>query len=45
MPAWEPAQEPGRLRAEIVVSTAALDLDPAKMAALFSHTIDPTQVS
>ena len=42
MPAWEPAQEPGRLRAELAVSAAALDLDPAKMAALFSHTVDPT---
>jgi threonine aldolase len=41
MPAWEPAQEPGRLRAELAVSTAALELDPAKMAALFSSTVDP----
>jgi threonine aldolase len=41
MPAWEPAQEPGRLRAELAVSTAALELNPAKMAALFSSTVDP----
>ncbi|HXT93314.1 MAG TPA: beta-eliminating lyase-related protein [Trebonia sp.] len=41
MPAWAPAQEPGRLRAEIAVSTAALELDPAKMAKLFSSTVDP----
>ena len=42
MPAWAPAAEPGRVRTEIVVSAAALELDPAKMAALFSRTVDPT---
>lgn len=41
MPAWEPAPEPGRLRTEIAVSAAALELPPAKMAALFSRTVDP----
>jgi threonine aldolase len=41
MPAWAPAEEPGRVRTEIAVSAAALELDPAKMAALFSRTVDP----
>jgi threonine aldolase len=41
MPAWEPAPEPGRLRTEIAVSAAALELDPAKMAALFARTVGP----
>jgi threonine aldolase len=41
MPSWEPAQEPGRLRAEIAVSAAALELNPAAMARLFSATVDP----
>ncbi len=43
MPAWEPAPEPGRLRTEVVVCAAALELDPATMAALFSRAVDPAQ--
>jgi len=34
LPAWLPAQEPGRIRTEIVATQAALTLDPAAMAAL-----------
>jgi threonine aldolase len=33
-PAWRPAVEPGRIGSEIVVTGAALELDPAEMAGL-----------
>jgi threonine aldolase len=33
LPAWFPSREPGRVQAEVVVSPAALGLDPTAMAA------------
>jgi threonine aldolase len=39
LPAWRPTVEPGRIGAEIVVTGAALELDPAEMAALLSSAI------
>jgi threonine aldolase len=39
LPAWRATREPGRITAEIVVTGAALGLDPAEMAALFSSAI------
>lgn len=34
-PPWRATREPGRITAEVVVTAAALGLDPAEMAALF----------
>lgn len=39
LPAWRPAQEPGRVTAEVVVTSAALSLDPAAMAALLAKAV------
>ena len=41
LPAWRPAQEPGRISAEFAVSRAALRLDSAEMAALVAAAIKP----
>jgi len=41
LPAWEATREPGRLGTEIVVTEAALGLDPAEMAALLRSAIEP----
>ena len=41
LPAWRATQEPGRISTEIVVSEAALGLDPAEMAALVGSAIEP----
>jgi threonine aldolase len=40
LPAWRATSEPGRVTAEVVVTEAALGLDPAEMAALFSSAIE-----
>ncbi|HEX3958401.1 MAG TPA: beta-eliminating lyase-related protein [Trebonia sp.] len=42
LPTWHPAQEPGRIRAELIVTGAALGLDPAEMAALVASVIEST---
>lgn len=42
LPAWRPAQEPGRITTEFTVSRAALKLDPAAMAALVAAAIAPS---
>jgi threonine aldolase len=39
LPAWRATREPGRITTEIAVTGAALGLDPAEMAALFSSAI------
>lgn len=39
LPAWVPGREPGRAQCEVVVSPAALDLDPAQMAALVAGLV------
>lgn len=39
-PPWRTTQEPGRITAEIVVTSAALGLDPAEMAALFGSAVN-----
>ncbi len=39
LPAWHRSREPGRVQAEIVVSPAALDLDPAAMAAVLAGAV------
>ena len=39
LPAWWPSREPGRVQTEVVVTPAALDLDPAEMAALVADLI------
>jgi threonine aldolase len=39
LPAWWPSREPGRIQTEVVVTPAALDLDPAEMAALLAGTV------
>ncbi|HEY0949744.1 threonine aldolase family protein [Nocardioides sp.] len=41
LPAWWPAREPGRIQTEVVVTPAALDLDPAATAALLAATVAP----
>ena len=41
LPAWRAAQEPGRITTEFAVSSAALKLDPAQMAALVAAAITP----
>jgi threonine aldolase len=41
LPAWQATLEPGRIGTEIVVTGAALGLDPAEMAALFSSAVEP----
>jgi hypothetical protein len=40
-PAWGAAQEPGRISTEFTVSRAALNLDPAEMAALVATAVAP----
>ena len=40
LPAWQAASDPGRITTEVVVTEAALGLDPAEMAALFSSAIE-----
>ncbi|MCW2930552.1 MAG: L-threonine aldolase [Actinomycetia bacterium] len=42
LPAWHPAQEPGRIIAEFIVTRAALGLNPAEMAALVAAVIKST---
>jgi threonine aldolase len=42
LPAWRPAQEPGRITTEFAVSGAALKLDPAEMAALVAAAVKPS---
>jgi threonine aldolase len=39
LPAWRPAQEPGRITAEFAVTAGALGLDPAEMAALVAAVV------
>jgi threonine aldolase len=39
LPAWRAAQEPGRIGTEVVVTGAALGLEPAEMAALLASTV------
>jgi threonine aldolase len=39
--AWQATHEPGRISTEVVVTGAALGLDPAEMAALVSSAIKP----
>jgi hypothetical protein len=41
LPAWEATHQPGRISTEVIVSGAALGLDPAEMAALVSSAIKP----
>jgi hypothetical protein len=41
LPAWRATHEPGRISTEVVVTGAALGLDPAEMAALVSSAIKP----
>ena len=41
LPAWTPSREPGRVQTEIVVAPAALDLDPAAMAAVLAAAVAP----
>jgi threonine aldolase len=41
LPAWRPAQEPGRVTAEFAVTGAALALDAADMAALVAAVVTP----
>jgi len=40
LPAWHPAQEPGRITTEFAVTGAALSLDPAEMAALVGSVFE-----
>jgi threonine aldolase len=42
LPAWRAAREPGRIHTEIVVTGAALELEPAEMAALLGSAIKPS---
>ena len=42
LPAWHPAQEPGRITTEFAVTGAALALDPAEMAALVAAVAAPS---
>jgi threonine aldolase len=42
LPAWHPAQEPGRITAEFIVTEAAVGLDPAEMAALVASVTEST---
>src|SRR6201987_4385724 len=42
LPAWPAARGPGRRAAEIVVTGAALELDPAEMATLVGSVIRPS---
>jgi hypothetical protein len=42
LPAWHPAQEPGRICTEFAVTGAALALDPAEMAALVDAVVAPS---
>jgi len=43
LPAWWAAREPGRVSTEIAVTSAALGLDPAAMAALVASVIKPSE--
>jgi threonine aldolase len=40
-PAWQATRQPGRISTEVIVTGAALGLDAAEMAALFSSAIKP----
>jgi threonine aldolase len=42
LPAWRPTREPGRISTEMVVTGAALGLDPAEMSALVGSAIKPS---
>ncbi len=42
LPAWRATREPGRISTEILVTEAALGLDPAEMAALLRSAIEST---
>jgi threonine aldolase len=42
LPAWRATREPGRISTEMVVTGAALELDPAEMAALVGSVIKPS---
>lgn len=39
LPAWWPSREPGRIQTEVVVAPAALDLDPASVAAVLAAAV------
>ena len=41
LPAWSPSREPDRVQTEIVVSPAALGLDPVAMAGLVARAVTP----
>lgn len=41
LPAWRPARDPGRVTAEMVVTGAALGLDPAAKATLVGAAAKP----
>jgi len=45
LPAWRPAQEPGRITTEFAVTGAALELDSAEMAALVATVVAPSTAS
>lgn len=42
LPAWWPSREPGRVQTEVVVTPAALDLDPGAMAAVLGAVASTT---
>jgi len=42
MAGWRATREPGRISTEILVTEAALGLDPAEMAALLRSAIEST---
>lgn len=41
LPAWSPYREPGHVQTEVVVTPAALDLDPGDMAAVLAAAVTP----
>ncbi|HEX4834420.1 MAG TPA: beta-eliminating lyase-related protein [Trebonia sp.] len=41
LPGWRPSPEPGRVTAEIVITQAALGLDPATAASLIAAAVTP----
>jgi threonine aldolase len=43
--AWQAAQEPGQITTEVIVTDAALGLDPAEMAALVSSLFKPVTLA
>lgn len=45
LPAWRAAQEPGRITTEFTVSRAALNLNPAEMAALVAAAVAPARAT